>query len=282
MKNLKLYTDKVALVTGGGEGLGRALCMALVMQNARVVCTDLKQELLDHTRSLIQSAVPGATIETMVLDVRDREQVVEVIDKVRFNHGRIDYLFNNAGISIAGEIRDLDSVHWRNVIGVNLFGMISMATEVYRTMLEAKQGHIVNIASISGLTEYTALTTPYGVSKHGAVTFSKHLRLEALDFGVKVTTVCPGAISTNIGENMKFINSGDGMKERSLDFIAKGIAPNQAAQIILKGVAKNKKMVIFPGSFKTYYHVTKIFPFLDKILTIRLIRLFRDQYRLQK
>lgn len=278
--NYSNYKGKIAIVTGGGDGLGREICIALASHGAIVICTDKDIALAEKTTKLIKSQIVENNPEAIQMDVTNEHEITEVISRIKSNYGKIDYLFNNAGIIIGGEIRDLKMCHWKKVIDVNLLGIINCSTEVFKIMSDSKQGHIVNITSISGLLEYTALSTPYAVSKHGAVTFSKALTLEAKDFNIKVSTVCPGTIKTSIANNMEHINSNENARKRSTEFLKKGITTTLAAEKILSGVIKNKKTIIFPTAFKNYYFATKIFRFLEKGITLKMIREFRKNDRL--
>ena len=130
--NREAFADKVAIVTGAGSGIGAALCAALVERGATVVATDLR----------------GTSIQ---LDVRDPVAFSAAIDAVKAEHGRVDYLFNNAGILSVGEIRDLDISSWRNIIETNLFGAINGTSAAYRVMAAQGFGHIVNVASAAAL-----------------------------------------------------------------------------------------------------------------------------------
>jgi NAD(P)-dependent dehydrogenase (short-subunit alcohol dehydrogenase family) len=278
--NYSDYKDKIAIITGGGDGLGREICIALARHGAIVICTDKDIDLAEKTTKFIKSQTVENNPEAIQMDVTNEQEVKEVVSRVKSNYGKIDYLFNNAGVIVGGEIRDLKMCHWKKVIDVNLLGIINCSTEVFKIMSDYKQGHIVNITSISGLLEYTALSTPYAVSKHGAVTFSNALALEAKDFNIKVSTVCPGAIKTSIANNMEHINSNENARKRSTEFLEKGISADIAAKEILNGVIKNKKTIIFPTAFKNYYFATKIFRFLEKGITLKMIREFRKNDRL--
>lgn len=278
--NYSIYKGKIVIITGGGDGLGREICIALARHGAIVICTDKNIALAEKTTKIIKSQIAESNPEAIQMNVANEQEVMEVISRIKSNYGKIDYLFNNAGIIIGGEIRDLKMCHWKKVLDVNLLGFINCSKEVFKIMSDSKQGCIVNITSISGLLEYTALSTPYAVSKHAAVTFSKALALEAKDFNVKVSTVCPGVIKTSIANNMEHINSNENARKRSTEFLDKGITAALAAEKILIGVTKNKKIIIFPTAFKNYYFATKIFRFLEKGITLKIIRDFRKNDRL--
>ena len=226
--------------------------------NATIICTDKNVNKAIETTQLIQKMVRDCNIVSYQMDVTDSEQVANVIDQVYNLFGRIDFLFNNAGVAISGEIRNFKEKHWNNVINVNLLGLIRCTTEVYQRMCLVKSGHIINITSISGLLQHTALSTPYAVSKHGAVIFSKSLALEAKDYNINVSIICPGTVKTDIIDHMDFIKSNDQMIEKAKEFIRKGIDPIDAAEQILKATAQKRELVIFPKPFKRFFWYTKI------------------------
>lgn len=281
MKNIQIYKNKVALITGCGQGIGRALSIKLAQCGAIVICTDRNKKFAQDTVNEINDSIEGNfKAVARELDVTSSKQLAALMIWLIDSFKRIDFLFNNAGVNLGGEIRDLSEHHWRDVLDINLFGHIQCATQAYKQMITQKMGHIVNVTSISGILDYTPLSSPYSVSKHGAVAFSKALELEAKDFNIKVTTICPGSVKTSIGENMVHINANDNAKKNAIDFINKGISSNEAAKIILKGVAKGKNMLIFPASFKSYYWLTRIFKSIEIVLALKMIRSFRKTSRL--
>ena len=274
------FKDKVAVVTGGGSGLGKAICCELAKNGAQVICSDINLELAENTLKQIELAnYPGDTFAHF-LDVSDAKNITNFFLAISQKFGKVDFLFNNAGIAIGGEIRDLEQQHWRKVFEVNLFGFINCANEAYKMMIKEKKGYIINITSIAALTKYTALSTPYAVSKTGALAYSRALQLEASGLGVKVLSVCPGAIKTEMGENMEHINANDKAHQQSKDFIAKGISPKLAASIILKSIVKDKKEIIFPKAFKLYYNLTSVLKFIEKQMAIKMTTEFRAMIRL--
>ncbi|MCT4646701.1 MAG: SDR family oxidoreductase [Carboxylicivirga sp.] len=279
IKLLKHFRGKVALVTGAGSGLGRAICIQLASYNARVICTDIDIESAKETIQLIKIKQPAVKAEAFQLDVTNTNQISVVLSKIISKYNIIDFLFNNAGIVVGGEIRDLKMSHWRKVADINLFGFIDCATKTFNHMIERKHGHIVNITSVSGLIEYAAVNATYAVSKHGAVTFSRTLQLEGLDFNIKVTTVCPGTISTEIAHNMEYVNGNDNWRKKAVEFIGNGIESVKAAQIILNHTAKNSKLVILPNSFKLFIKILNWLPVFGKNMALKHIRDFRNNDR---
>ena len=139
---------------------------------------------------------PGAATAAVV-DVRDASGFQKLVDDTAAEHGRLDYLFNNAGIGIAGEERDVSLEDWNTVLDVDLHGVVHGVRAAYALMVKQGHGHIVNTASLAGLLPSPGLV-PYAMTKHGVVGLSLSLRAEAAEHGVRVTAVCPGVVDTPI------------------------------------------------------------------------------------
>jgi NAD(P)-dependent dehydrogenase (short-subunit alcohol dehydrogenase family) len=175
-----------AIVTGGGSGIGRALSLELAKRGAFVHVTDVNAAGAEATAQQI-----GAAAKHAPLDVRDAAAVQRFCDAV----GRVDYMFNNAGIALGGEAQDLSLAHWDRIIDVNIRGVVHGVHAVYAGMIARGSGHIVNTASLAGLVP-TPLGTPYAMTKHAVVGLSQSLRAEAAAYGVRVSALCPAAIET--------------------------------------------------------------------------------------
>ena len=153
-------------------------------------------------------------------------------------------MFNNAGISVAGDARDLTLDHWRRVIEVNLMGVIYGTDAAYKQMAKQGHGHIINIASLAGLIPFPS-NAPYAASKHAVVGLSLSLRAEGEDLGVKVSAVCPGFVQSNIYKATPFINIDRERALRNMPFTP--LATEHAAAAILRGIERNQAIIIFPG-----------------------------------
>lgn len=189
------FQGATAFVTGGGSGIGRALSIALAKRGARVHVTDVNGP---SAEKVAQEAGNGAT--ALQLDVRDAAAVKRAIDGAAAG-GKLDYVFNNAGIGVGGEAQELTVAHWDRIIDVNIRGVVNGVAAAYPLMVRQGSGHIINTASLAGLTP-VPLLTPYAMTKHAVVGLSTSLRAEGQAIGVRVSALCPAAIETPILDNM--------------------------------------------------------------------------------
>src|SRR3954469_22162216 len=143
------FQNAVAVVTGGASGLGKAICEELGRRGAFVVVTDVQEEGAWTVAAGIASA--GGRASWAALDVRDPAAFERLLDETIAAHGRLDYLFNNAGLAAAGEVQKIPLDMWHKVMDVNLWGVIHGATAAYARMVRQGSGHIVNVASLAGI-----------------------------------------------------------------------------------------------------------------------------------
>jgi NAD(P)-dependent dehydrogenase (short-subunit alcohol dehydrogenase family) len=188
---------QVAIVTGGGSGIGQGVALALAREGAKVVVCGRRAEPLGRTVAAIQEM--GGEGLAFQADVAQAEDVERLVSQTLEVYGRVDILINNAGIGGSGQIHEHDVETWDRVMAVNLRGPFLTARATLPLMREQGRGHIVNISSESGL-EYYQGNGAYGVAKHALNTLGEYIQRENQELGVRVDTVCPGMVITEMTE----------------------------------------------------------------------------------
>jgi NAD(P)-dependent dehydrogenase (short-subunit alcohol dehydrogenase family) len=254
---------KVAIVTGGGSGIGAGLCRELARRGVRVVVADLRGP--DAQRVVDAVTAGGGLAEARTLDVSSEPDVRGVVTETAARYGRLDYLFNNAGLAIGGDTRDLTVEHWRQVLDVDLYGVLYGCLAAYPIMARQGFGHIVNTSSAAAFVPDPG-NAPYATAKHALVGLSLSLRLEGEDLGVQVSVVCPGFVRSNVYANAGVVNlpaveALDGReRERVLGAPARMMAADQAARVIMDGVARNTAVIVFPATIRWVRRLYLVWP----------------------
>jgi len=193
------FTDKVSLVTGASQGIGEAIALDLAQAGAEVVLLDLQMDKLEEGTQRIHQA--GGKAAAYEVDVSQFDRVADVIGTVIKNHGKVDHLVNNAGITRDNLLMRMKEEEWDAVISVNLKGIFNLSKAVIRPMMSNRYGRIVNISSVVGMMG-NAGQTNYSASKAGLVGFTKSLAREVASRGVTVNAVAPGYIATAMTESL--------------------------------------------------------------------------------
>ncbi|NYG57321.1 NAD(P)-dependent dehydrogenase (short-subunit alcohol dehydrogenase family) [Nocardioides daedukensis] len=264
------FTGRSALVTGAGSGIGAALARALAAAGAEVTCADI-----DLAAAVAVAEPLGA--HAVHLDVTDAAAVQAAVDEIVERHGRLDLLFNNAGITLGGETEQLTLQQWNDIIDVNLRGVVHGVVAAYPQMIAQGSGHIINTASMGGLMA-AGLLTSYVTTKHAVVGLSLALRTEAAAKGVGVTVVCPSAVDTPI------LDKGEVGRFNGRDYYLKGqgirqpLPPEVLAGEVLEAVAANRAMLVTPRVSRIAWRIGRLAP---RFVQWSAIRFVAKQRRLQ-
>ncbi|MGB3542116.1 SDR family NAD(P)-dependent oxidoreductase [Rubrivirga sp.] len=244
--------DKVAVVTGAGSGIGRALSLGLARRGARLAISDVDEDTLAETGEMTRGA--GATVHLAPLDVSDRASVAGYARSVADHYGVVHHLYNNAGI--AGDARPLietDYEIFERVLSVNLWGVIYGSREFLPHLIASGDGHLVNISSLNGFMGQANMSA-YCTSKFGVRGFTEALRAEmrAARHPVRVTVVHPGGVKTNIS-SAALAAAGDltlderARAERRTQVYNEKLfrtTAEQAAKVVLDGVEKGRERIL--------------------------------------
>jgi NAD(P)-dependent dehydrogenase (short-subunit alcohol dehydrogenase family) len=249
------FAGQTCMVTGSGSGIGKALSELLLARGATVYAIDINAQGLE---SLVYGG-PSGQLHKIKLDITDERAVIDQLTAIVRETGSIDYLFNVAGITIAGEASDLSRDNWRKVIDVNLNGLVNTTVDTYQQMVRQGHGHIVNMASVQGLVPLP-LEAPYVTSKYAVVGLSQALRVEGRDLGVKVSVVCPGMVETPIFDSPMVNIPRQQYEEYVKPWKRFAVSPRTCAKCVLRGVEKNRAIIPVTFMARLIWWIGRISP----------------------
>ena len=276
---MKEFKNKVAAITGAGSGIGRALAVELGRQGCHLALADVNAAALEETRQLLASS--GVRVSTAVVDVADREQVQAWADKAASEHGRVNLIFNNAGVAHAGTVEGSDYSEYEWIMNINFWGVVN-GTKAFLPHLKASgNGHVVNVSSVFGLFAQPGMSA-YNATKYAVRGFTESLRqeLDMEDSGVSASCVHPGGIKTNIAKTARMNESmakvtgqaPDKAREQFNDQLLR-TTPEKAAQVILRGVQRDSRRILIGTDAHAIDVMLRLAPVLYQRLVTASMRL---------
>ena len=294
---MKSFKDKVAVITGAGSGMGRYLAVLLAKDGADVSVCDVNEETLKETVEMLRKY--NVSVSSHLLDVADKEAIEALPEKVIEQHGKVDMVFNNAGVTTGTHFKDMDEDNWDWVMGINFDGVINSTRAFIPHMVDSPEAAIVNTSSIFGMVAVPGQTV-YHATKFAVRGFTESLAMEMKETNPNLQIHCvhPGHIGTNIAADARFDeenfnqddtqvsnsiftrNAPKSQKEMGDMFREGGMHPSKAAEIILNGVKKNKTRIFIGLDAKLLDLSQRIFPkhyHKTWALFMPLLMIFRDK-----
>jgi NAD(P)-dependent dehydrogenase (short-subunit alcohol dehydrogenase family) len=250
------FAGKVAVVTGAGSGIGQALAIELARSGAKVAISDVDTEGLADTEKQLRAI--GAPVKADRLDVTEREAFLLYADEVKNHFGKVNQIYNNAGIAYVGDVEVSPFKDIERVMDVDFWGVVNGTKAFLPYLIESGDGHVINVSSVFGLFSVPGQSA-YNAAKFAVRGFTEALRQEMANRPVKVTTVHPGGIKTAI---MRNATAAEGVDREGLtktfDRKLANTTPQKAAQVILDGVRKNKPRVLIGTDAKVLDAIVRI------------------------
>ena len=227
---------KIALITGGSRGIGKAIALALAEEGVNVAITGRNEEKLKAVVQEIEQK--GVKSAYAVFDITSKTEVYGALEKLQKDFGKIDVLVNNAGIAAFGGILEMEDEKWEEIVKTNLFGAYYVVKAVVPSMVERKTGDIINISSTAGL-KGNAMTSAYSASKFGLIGMSESMMLELRKQNIRVTTLMPSTIASDMSKEVLKIT--DGNPEKVLQ-------PEDFAELVVDLLKLNKRAMLANAS----------------------------------
>ncbi len=266
MKNID---GRVAVVTGAGSGLGRAISLELAARGCDIALVDINQEALDESANLVRKS--GQKTSCHVVDVSNKEQMLALPEAVLSQHKAVHILVNNAGVSVGKPFleQSVEDLEW--ITGINYWGVLYGCKFFLPHLIAQDEAHIVNLSSSAGLTGMASQSS-YSATKFAVRGFSECLFVELANTNVGVTCVHPGAVATNILNASRM--DADQKKKIIKGFEMIAMAPEKAASLIANSIEKKRFKLVFCME-------SRMFDFIRRFSPVGMLKLMRGFQKLK-
>jgi NAD(P)-dependent dehydrogenase (short-subunit alcohol dehydrogenase family) len=265
--NRRDMRNQWALVTGAGSGIGRQTVFAFAEAGCRVIAVD--RDEAECRRTVELAALLGPEAHAYTADVSDEGAMTALEARIHDAHGVMDIVVNNAGIGVAGPFLDTPGDAWRDVIGVNLLGVVT-GCRVFGARMKARGmgGHLVNVASAAAFQPLRGMSA-YCTSKAAVLMLSECLRTELAPLGIGVSAICPGVVATNITRSLRVVGTDEAaMRETATAWYARrGFGPEGVAEAIVRAVRDNADVVAVTPEAQVMHGMARFAPFALKALS---------------
>jgi short-subunit dehydrogenase len=259
---MKSLNNKVVWITGASSGIGEATALQFAKEGVRLVLSARREEELQRVKDLTH--LKDEFVMVLPMDMEKIDQFEQKVEQVVKKFGRIDILFNNAGISQRGDVLNSKMDVYYKLMNLNFFGVVALTKAVLPQMINQKSGHIAVTSSVAGIVA-TPLRSGYAASKFALHGFFDALRAEVYKHKIKVTIVCPGYINTDISVNaLNTEGTKHGKRDKNQE---KGISPQECGQRIVDAIKQEKSQVIIAGKEGLGVLLKRFFPkILERII----------------
>jgi short-subunit dehydrogenase len=254
---MKRFDGKIVWITGASSGIGESLVYAFIKRGAIVIASSNEIQELERVKKNCGESAGRVICATF--DLSETSEIKKLVDEQISKTGRIDYLLNLGGISQRATIEESPLWLDRKIMEINYFGTIALTKAVLPFMIRQKSGHILATSSISGRFGFP-LRSGYSASKQALHGFFETLHIENKKNNINASVIIPGRVKTKISYRAL---DAEGKEHGKMDEgLAKGISPEKAAEIIIRGIIKNKREILVGGSELIMLFIRRYFPFL--------------------
>lgn len=253
-------TNRTAIITGAGNGIGQAIAVALAQRQCNVILTDINEQGLEKTAAMVQPF--GVQTRCSRVDVGDPESIAAFADQMHAQYQQLDVLVNNAGVSTGGTFEQLEAADYEWLIDINFYGVVRMTRAFLPLLHRSDDARIVNISSIFGIIAPPGQTA-YAASKFAVRGFSESLRHELLGSTVGVTQVHPGGVNTDIARNARVAKAAthEQIAAEQAEFQRLLTLPPQVAgETIVRGMTQRRDRIIVGSDARAIAAIARMFP----------------------